>query len=140
MTLIATDVASNDRTISRIEPEVALDSPPSAMNVVGGIAGRVLLVIKELDYEGRPLHAVGARLAGLGAAVIGEMNLVEAGVLEQLPVHVAHVFRLTLDVVPHELGERLLLSIRHLGGGQADRLADFRRRLALFRLGEGLCL
>src|SRR5437588_165595 len=58
------------------EAEVALEVAPAAVDVVGGVAGRVGLDVEELDHEGGPLDAVGVRLAGLGAAGEGEVDLV----------------------------------------------------------------
>src|SRR6266404_2479086 len=58
--------------------EIVFQTAPGAMNMVGGVARRVSLNVEELDDESRPLDAVGVRLARLGAAGEGEMDIVEA--------------------------------------------------------------
>src|SRR5262245_41748220 len=49
---------------SGCETKVALVLAPGAVDVVGGVPGRVALFVEELDEEGRAVDAVGVGLAG----------------------------------------------------------------------------
>src|SRR5262249_33054475 len=70
-------------TSSGLDAEIALEVPPAAMNVIGGITGRVGLDIEELDQERRPLDMVRVRLARFGSFLSErEVNLVQAGSLD----------------------------------------------------------
>src|SRR5262249_23444197 len=42
-----------------VQAKVTLDSSPDAVDMVGGVAARIVLLVEELDEEGRALHAVG---------------------------------------------------------------------------------
>src|SRR5262249_51965701 len=63
------------------QPEIAPGAPPHAVHVVRRVLVRIVLLTQEFDEESRPLDAVGALLVGFHAADVGEVDLVDPGVL-----------------------------------------------------------
>src|SRR5689334_15258878 len=66
-----------------LQTKISLDMPPGAVNVVGGVAGGIGLLVQELDHERGTLHAVTVLLALFGAALIREVDLVDTAFLDK---------------------------------------------------------
>src|SRR5207253_11108420 len=119
-------------------PDVSLDSPPGAMDMVRGVLGAVGLNIKELNGKCRSVYPVGSALARLQATGEREVNGVEAGVLGELPFHGGNVRRHAVGVTGHELEKRAFLLFGHLPGDKTDGRTKRGRCSAFLRPGDVL--
>src|SRR4051794_10515847 len=76
--------AEHKRSLVR-ESKVAVNIPPRAVNVVGGVLRGVRLNVEELNDEGWPLDAIGVGFAGsVLLAGVGEVDLVNARLVEAI--------------------------------------------------------
>src|SRR2546421_6283425 len=88
-----------------VQPEVTLGAPPDAVDMVGGVAGGVVLFVDELNDECRPLDAIRVLLALFDSAVESEMDLVDPGVFHALQLLGPYVGGHAVGVRVQQLGE-----------------------------------
>src|SRR5262249_22304964 len=82
---------TDDLLLAGGHAEIAFEVPPHAVYVVRLVLVRIVLLIQELDEEGRPLNAVGTLLPGFHAALVGEMDLVDPAVRRGRQLGPGHV-------------------------------------------------
>ena len=110
--------------------EVAGHVAPDAVNVVGGIAGRVGLRIDELDEERRALDAVVMADARLQRARPSETHVLRSVFNDATNPLPGNALRHTGDVFVHQVFDRLLLVVTQIGECDADFFVLGRLRIA----------